>query len=281
MKLFLSLSAAAVLLFPTVASAVDEPVGDLAKFQGNWLAKLGPERRLEASINIERNKVRLELTTPDGQKFAINGKLELDEKAMPHGTIDWLEFVAPNGDDLPDNLGIYMFKNKDTIEIMNGGPGKERPTEFKDGEKGRQIITLKRDAKPAKDQKEDVKGDLAKLQGDWTGKVGPENDIPVTMTVKGRSMTFVVNPPDGNEFILRGEITLDESKQPFKTIDWTKITLPDGGAVPDHHGLYRFDGDTTFEVCTNSPADERPTEFKTGAGGEPRIHVYKKKPAAK
>ena len=281
MKLFYSLSTAAILLLPAVASAADEPSGDLAKFQGSWLAKLGAERQLDASINFEGNSVRLELTTPDGQKLAIKGKFKLDEKAKPHSTIDWFEFVGPNGDALPDNLGIYMFKDKDTIEIVSGGPGKERPSEFKNGEGLPQIITLKREAKPAKDQKEDVKGDLAKLQGDWTGKVGPENDIPATMTVKGRSATLVVNPPGGDEIVLKGEFTVDESKQPFKTIDWTKITLPDGSDFPDYHGLYRFDGDTTFEVCTNGPGKERPTEFKSVAGGEPSIHVYQKKPAAK
>jgi hypothetical protein len=47
----------------------------------------------------------------------------------------WVKFVRPNGQEAPDNLGLDEFNGK-TLQICNGGPGNERPTEFKAGEGG-------------------------------------------------------------------------------------------------------------------------------------------------
>ena len=54
------LSAAALLsiLVPLVATAEDKaaPKGDLAKLQGAWTAKVGPERNLDALLTVKGNQ---------------------------------------------------------------------------------------------------------------------------------------------------------------------------------------------------------------------------------
>jgi uncharacterized protein (TIGR03067 family) len=64
----------------------------------------------------------------NGQEYEITGEIKLDEDAKPYKTIDWVEFVRPNGQEALDNLGLYEY-NGETLRICNGGPGNERPTE--------------------------------------------------------------------------------------------------------------------------------------------------------
>jgi len=45
-----------------------------------------------------------------------------------------VKFRSANGDDLPENLGLYEFVDADTLRVCSGGPGNARPTEFKGGE---------------------------------------------------------------------------------------------------------------------------------------------------
>lgn len=134
------------LLVAAAAPDSDAPKGDLGKFQGKWKAMVGPEKNVPVSILIKGKVVTLSITPPDGQALEIKGEIKVDESAKPTKTVDWVKFTGPDGDDAPDNKGIYEIVDADTIKVCNGGPGRERPTEFKDGDDGHpHMIVLNRD----------------------------------------------------------------------------------------------------------------------------------------
>ena len=120
-----------------------KPTGDLAKFQGKWTGKFGPNGGLDAKITITGKTVEFKILTPDGQDFTLNGEIKVNEVAKPFKTIDWVNFkFDDNG--IPDNLGIYKIEDADTIKLCLGGPSNARPSEFKSEEGGPQETTLKR-----------------------------------------------------------------------------------------------------------------------------------------
>jgi uncharacterized protein (TIGR03067 family) len=112
-------------------------------------------------------------------------------------------------------------------------------------------------------------GDLAKLQGKWKGTVGPNQDIPLVMELKGKAVTLALTIPQGQDLELKGQVKLDDKAKP-KTWDWIKFTRPDGEDAPDNLALYELDGDT-LKICSGGPGNARPTEFKAGDGGPPQI----------
>lgn len=127
------------------ASADEAPKGDLARLQGMWSADVGPDKDVPIRLTFKGKAVTLAVTL-DGKDFEVKGEIELDDAAKPHKTIDWVKFVGPQGDEAPANLGIYEFEDADTVKVCNGGPGNERPAEFKAGEQGPpNLLVLKRD----------------------------------------------------------------------------------------------------------------------------------------
>lgn len=112
-------------------------------------------------------------------------------------------------------------------------------------------------------------GDLAKLQGKWKGMAGPDKTVSLLMEIKDTRVTVRFSSPDGQDFLIKGKIKIDEKADP-KTMDWVEFVGADGDAVPDSKSIYKVDGDT-FEVCSNGPDGERPKEFKDGAGAPPML----------
>lgn len=282
-RLLSAFAVLALLTVPAFADEKDKPAkGDLGKFQGTWTTKAGPNQEVDVVLSFTDNTTHIKITTADGQTFAIDGRIKLDDAAKPHRTIDWINFKNPQGEDAPDNLGIYEFTNEDTLRVCNGGPGNDRPTEFKGGEgAGLQLFTLKREAKKTADttKPEEIKGDLAKLQGEWGALAGPEKNVPVTVKIQGKtvSLAFAIN---GEDREMKGELKLDDTAKPHKTIDWVKFIRPDGEEAPANLGIYTLDGDK-WTVCSGGPGKERPTEIKAGEGGPPTLIVFTKKPAVK
>jgi len=141
--------AATFALLPLAIAAADDKAaakGDLAKFQGNWTTQIGPEKNITLKVTFAENKVTASGAGPQGNTFEIRGEVKLDENAKPHKTLDWVKFVDTQGNEIADNLAIYEFDGADTIRVCNGGPGKDRPTEFKAGEGAApSLIVLKRD----------------------------------------------------------------------------------------------------------------------------------------
>ncbi len=273
----------ALLASPVFADEKDKPAkGDLAKFQGTWTSSFGANNEASLLVTIKEKAAHVKFTLGDGQSFEVDGAIKLDEKAKPHKTIDWVDFKTPQGDAAPDNPGIYEFTDENTVKVCNGGPANERPTEFKAGDGGApQLFTLKREVKKAADEPktESLKGDLAALQGEWTAQAGPEKNVPVTMKIKEKtiSLAFELN---GDAREIKGELKLDDSAKPHKTIDFIKFTRPDGEDAPANLGIYTLEGDK-FTVCSGGPGKERPTEMKAADMGQPTILVFTKKPAAK
>ena len=139
----------ALLCSPLALAAADDKAaakGDLAKLQGKWTTQIGPEKEINLTVTFADHKVTASGARPQGDKFEVRGEVRLDENAKPRKTIDWVKFVDPDGNTIADNLGIYEFTDADTVRICNGGPGKDRPTEFKAGEDAApSLIVLKRD----------------------------------------------------------------------------------------------------------------------------------------
>ncbi len=112
-------------------------------------------------------------------------------------------------------------------------------------------------------------GDLAKLQGKWKGMAGPEKTVSLLMEFKDTTVMVRFSSPDGQDFLIKGKIKIDEKADP-KTMDWVEFVGADGDALPDSKSIYAVDGDT-LRVCSNGPDGERPKEFKDGAGAPPML----------
>jgi len=134
------LSAALIVAVSSFTTARGEdtapaPNGDLAKLQGKWTAQVGPEKQVKITLTIKDQNVVLSFPTPEGDERELKGEIRIDEKAKPHKTIDWVKFVRPDGQDAQENHSIYELDG-DSFKLCSGGPGNERPTEFKAGEGG-------------------------------------------------------------------------------------------------------------------------------------------------
>ena len=273
MRILLSaaLCAATISAVGVAGARADEPAlaGDLAKLQGQWTATFGPQNNIVVVLTIKGNSAVLAFTR-DGQSIESKGEIKIDEKAKPHKTLDWIHFTTPTGDTAPANLGIYKLSG-DSITVCNGGPGNERPTEFKAGDGGQpQLFVLNR--KTAATEAASKGGDLAKMQGRWTAKVGPNKNATLTITIKGKSIQFVIPTADGTPREPKGEIKIDETAKPQKTVDWLNLTGPSGQAAPPILGIYKFEGDSLI-ICSGGVGGDRPTEFKAGEGNKPNLIV--------
>jgi uncharacterized protein (TIGR03067 family) len=122
---------------------------------------------------------------------------------------------------------------------------------------------------------DEPKGDLANLQGKWAGKIGPNNEATMTVTIKGKSVELEFSPPRNPnvpEPKLAGEIIVDEKAIP-KTFDWVKFLGPAGRELPPILGIYKLEGDT-WTTCTSAANKERPAEFKAGENAPPRLTTF-------
>jgi uncharacterized protein (TIGR03067 family) len=254
------------------------PKGDLAKLQGKWSAKLGPEKNIDIVIVIDGKTCNAKATLPDRGEFEVKGEIALNETAKPNKTIDWKNFKGPDGNDIANNPGIYVIEDDNTVKVCNGGPGKERPTEFKGADEGEPtLFTLKREAAKPADKPAEIKGDLAKFQGDWTGRGGREGNTEITVAFKGDKVTVAFKTPEGEERTMKGDVVLDDSAKPHKAITFKNFTGPDGNETPEVLGIYALDGDDALKICHGGPGDARPTEIKAGEGGPPRLVELKRK----
>jgi uncharacterized protein (TIGR03067 family) len=255
---------------PTFA---EEPKDDLAKLQGSWTAKAGPNKDIPVTMIFKGSKFEVKLTRPDGEEATLKGELKVDEKADPK-TFDFVNFKGPQGEEIADNLGIYKLDG-DTWNTCSGGPGNERPTRFEAGKGGPPNLATWTRVKDAAEEKP-IKGDLAKLQGTWTAPAGPNDDLAITMTVKFNAYTASWDRGDGTKLELRGELRVNEKATPHKTIDFFNTKRDDGEDARDSLGIYEFDGEKV-KFCVGGAGEERPAEFKRGVDGAPHILIFTRK----
>ena len=190
---------ALILAAPTPA---DEPKGDLAKIQGTWSAKVGPDKDIPLTLVLKDDSAEITVVRPDATELKLKGKLKIDDQASPK-TIDWIGFAGPQGDPIAPDLAIYKLEG-DTWTLCSGGPGRDRPSEFKAGEGGPPMLNTWTRVK-VKPPGDPVAGDLAKFQGDWTVKAGPDQDVKVDLTIKGNLVDTRWERGDGSVLTLKGE----------------------------------------------------------------------------
>lgn len=119
-----------------------------------------------------------------------------------------------------------------------------------------------------------LEGDLARLQGRWSARVGPQNDIRVEMSVEGRRVKVVIATPQGLTIRARGLLRIDETRQP-RTLDWTEFKSMDGQTLPDIPAIYRIDQDG-WTICNGGPNGTRPDAFRAGDGLLAGVVLFKR-----
>ena len=159
--------------------------------------------------------------------------------ARPHKTIDWVKFTNQNGDPCP-TTGDLRLRECRHLKVCIAGDDHVRPTEFERPPatgSAPSTVVLKREKAPEDDRcaacdepkdkaKDAPKGDLGKLQGTWTAKAGPEKNVPIVVTIKGNAVTLKITTPDGVDYSADGEVKIDETAKPHKTIDWVEVHQP-------------------------------------------------------
>jgi uncharacterized protein (TIGR03067 family) len=117
-------------------------------------------------------------------------------------------------------------------------------------------------------------GDLGRLQGRWSARTGPRNDIRVELEVQGRRAKVVITTPQGVTIRARGVLRVDESCQP-RALDWSDFKSADGKALPDIPAIYRID-DRGWTVCNGGPNGSRPDAFRPGEGLLASVVVFER-----
>jgi uncharacterized protein (TIGR03067 family) len=120
----------------------------------------------------------------------------------------------------------------------------------------------------------DAKKDEERLQGTWlvvsgehAGKPVPDKMVQgLRQIMKGNRLTIQL----GTETLAEGTFTLDPTKKP-PAIDVEVIEKD--GKTRKGLGIYELDGDT-LKLCMDPK--ERPTDFKTKAGSEAKLTIYKR-----
>jgi uncharacterized protein (TIGR03067 family) len=123
-----------IVLVSALPSLAQEPTGDLKALQGAWTGMVGPNKDFPITLTFEKSSVTISLTTPEGEEVTIKGEIKLDESKTPR-QLDWINFTLPDGTKPETNLAIYEIKG-DEFKVCSGGPGQDRPTEFKDDPNG-------------------------------------------------------------------------------------------------------------------------------------------------
>ena len=127
------LIASASASFAQDAKQVDAPKGDLAKVQGKWSAMFGPNMDVPNTVEF-KGKIANIVVTINGEDRTLKGEIKLDDAKSPKEW-DWTKFEGPDGKKVDDNLAIYKLEG-DKLTLCSGGPGNDRPSEFKAGDAG-------------------------------------------------------------------------------------------------------------------------------------------------
>jgi uncharacterized protein (TIGR03067 family) len=269
--LALAASAAFAVAADEKAKDKDKGMGDLPKLQGTWKAMVGPNKDIPLTMVIKDKAVTLSFTTPQGDERSLKGEIKLDESKSPKQW-DWVNFQGPDNAQARLNQAIYKI-DKDELTICSGGPGKDRPTEFKAGDMGPpNLVIFQRDDKaaPAKPA-----GDLALMQGRWRAEPGPAGAQAVLLEINGQIVAMSYTPSGGSDTRLQGELTLDQTRSP-RQLNLVKFAKSDGkGDYETVRAIYELSGDT-LRICSGGPGNKRPTEFKVGAEGGRSLLEYKR-----
>jgi uncharacterized protein (TIGR03067 family) len=129
-------------------------------------------------------------------------------------------------------------------------------------------------AAPAPAGEPSLGGDLGRLQGRWSARTGPRNEIRVELEVQGRRAKVVITTPKGVTIRARGVIRVDETSEP-RALDWSEFKSSDGRALPDIPAIYRID-ERGWTVCNGGPNGTRPDAFRPGEGLLASVVVFER-----
>ena len=128
----------------------------------------------------------------------------------------------------------------------------------------------------AGEQSEQVKKEMALLQGEWSmvsgeidGKAMPDEFLKGAKRVaKGDETTVVI----AGQVFMKATFTIDPAKKP-KTIDYA---MTDGFSKGKKQlGIYEIEGETV-KFCFASPGKDRPSDFTTKEGSGRTLSVWKR-----
>lgn len=122
---------AVILSMPSTAPASDSD--DLARFQGTWKGSVGKDTTVGIVLIIEKSNYTVSFSTADGASYTFKGEFKLDEKAKP-ATIDFVKSKGPDGQEVPETLGLYQFEGNDTLKLCTSEAGQARPGKIEKGE---------------------------------------------------------------------------------------------------------------------------------------------------
>lgn len=128
----------------------------------------------------------------------------------------------------------------------------------------------------ADDPADQVKNDMARLEGEWSmvsgeisGKAMPDAFLKGSRRVAKDGVTTVTI---GGTPFMKAKFTIDPSKKP-KTIDYLMLEGLTKGKK--QLGIYELDGDTV-KFCFASPGKDRPKDFTSKEGSGHTLSVWKK-----
>jgi uncharacterized protein (TIGR03067 family) len=118
-----------------------------------------------------------------------------------------------------------------------------------------------------------LEGDLARLQGCWTTKVGAKKEVTISIEIKDKSVSATVMAL-GLKLLAEGEVKIDEKASP-KKVDWVKLCTPDGHEFPELLGIYELNGDK-LRIRNGGLHDDRPKAFEAGDGYWGEVVVFER-----
>lgn len=136
-------------LLPLSAQDAPKADTDAARVLGTWSATLRTPEGTDLPVTVEFKDARsviVVIKTDTGDEFKLDGEYKLDAKVSPK-TLDFVNFATPNGDSMPDSLGVYEFKD-DELRVRTGGPGGARPAKVGDSSDPEHFMVMKRLSKP-------------------------------------------------------------------------------------------------------------------------------------
>lgn len=121
----------------------------------------------------------------------------------------------------------------------------------------------------AQDEKDQVKGPLRRMQGEWTFTAS--NGDTGTFRFEGDQVTAEMND---QKYVAK--TTANRQAEPHPTIDFDVKEAPGDVVGKTLLGIFKFDGARKLILCVGGPDQSRPTEFKAEGDGAMLFELTKK-----
>ncbi len=149
MNLFRTLARRLILLLAIVSvpysclasdidASVEQPTGDLGRIQGTWNCTIFDT--LPVTLVIKEDRGTLQVEFPGGELVTYKGKVVLNGSTEPK-QLDFVDYRGPDGEEMPDNLGIYRFE-EDRFILCNRTRDYTRPERFTLGNNGYPLLQV-------------------------------------------------------------------------------------------------------------------------------------------